>query len=203
MAVGVSVSVEYAANILWIVWYASWIAAVAWSAKTKVQMRTDMFGLHRSLLAFGAVLLFIPSDGGDLFGVASSAWLTQKLWHEPDWVAWSLFALVALGFGFCWWARVHLGRLWSGYVTLKEGHYLVDTGPYGLVRHPIYSGIIFSALATAILRASPAGFFGAILIVAGVSMTAKIEERFLREQLGAEPYDAYSRRVAMLVPLLR
>src|ERR1700722_11524882 len=160
-------SAEYAANVLWIVWYATWIAAVAWSAKTKVQMRTDMFGLHRALLSLGAVLLFIPSGPGALFGVNSIAWLTQKLWHEPDWAAWTLFALVAVGFGFCWGARVHLGRLWSGYVTLKEGHRVVDTGPYGLVRHPIYSGIIFAALATACLRASPAGFFGVALIAAG------------------------------------
>ena len=96
-----------------------------------------------------------------------------------------------------------MGRLWSGYVTLKEGHRVVDTGPYALVRHPIYSGITFAALATAALRASPAGFFGIALIAVGLAMTAKIEERFLREQLGLESYDAYSRRVAMLVPLIR
>jgi protein-S-isoprenylcysteine O-methyltransferase Ste14 len=196
-------SAEYAANILWIVWYATWIAAVAWSAKTKVQMRTDMVGLHRVLLGIGAVMLFVPSDAGNLFGIASSAWLTQKLWREPDWAAWSLFGLVAVGFGFCWWARVHLGRLWSGYVTLKEGHRVIDTGPYALVRHPIYSGIIFAALATAALRASAAGLIGVVLIALGVAITAKIEERFLREQLGPESYDAYSRRVAMLVPLIR
>ena len=80
---------------------------------------------------------------------------------------------------------------------------MIDTGPYALVRHPIYSGVIFAALTTALVRASPAGLLGFVLLAVGFSMTAKIEERFLREQLGAEAYDAYSRRVGMLVPMLR
>ena len=135
-------SPELATNILWAVWYATWIAAVIWSAKTKTQMKTDMRGLHRFLFSLGLILLlFLPSgSGASVFGVAFAGWCTQRLWDEPVWVAWSLFALVAAGFGFCWWARLHLGRLWSGFVTLKERHHVVDAGPYGLVRHPIYSG---------------------------------------------------------------
>jgi protein-S-isoprenylcysteine O-methyltransferase Ste14 len=80
---------------------------------------------------------------------------------------------------------------------------VVDTGPYGLVRHPIYSGIIFAALVTALLRASPLAFVGFALFAVGFAMTAAIEERFLRQQLGVDAYDAYSRRVPMLVPGLR
>lgn len=51
-------------------------------------------------------------------------------------------AVMIAGFAFCWWARIHLGRLWSMRVTKKEGHHVVDTGPYGVVRHPIYTGIL-------------------------------------------------------------
>lgn len=194
-------SAETAVNVLWPTWYVTWLAAVVWSGKTKTQMKTDMGGLHRFLAMIGVFLLFVPaSSGGPIWGSALLGSLTGRLWHEPTWVAWSLFALAVAGFGFCWWARLHLGRLWSGFVTLKEGHHVVDTGPYALVRHPIYSGMMFAALATALMRASPSAFIGATLIVAGFSMTARIEEGFLREQLGAEAYDAYSRRVAMLVP---
>jgi protein-S-isoprenylcysteine O-methyltransferase Ste14 len=127
----------------------------------------------------------------------------RTFWNEPNWVAWGLFALVAASFGFCWWARRHLGRLWSGFVTLKEGHRVVDTGPYGLVRHPIYSGVMFAALATALIRASPMALAGFVLVVVGFAMTARIEEHFLREQLGAGAYDDYRRRVPMLVPSMR
>jgi len=108
--------------------------------------------------------------------------------------------LVIAGFGFCWWARLHLGRLWSLLVTLKEDHRIVDTGPYGLVRHPIYSGVMFAALMTALMKASPASLAGALLVCVGFAITAQVEERFLRDQLGAEAYDAYSRRVPMLIP---
>ena len=54
----------------------------------------------------------------------------------------ALFIVVLLGLGFTWWARIHLGRLWSSSVTRKAVHRVVDTGPYGIVRHPIYTGII-------------------------------------------------------------
>jgi protein-S-isoprenylcysteine O-methyltransferase Ste14 len=115
---------------------------------------------------------------------------------------WTFFALTIGAFAFCWWARAHLGRLWSGFVTLKEDHRVVDSGPYGLVRHPIYTGAMFAALMTALIRASPIALVGFCLFTLGFWMTARIEERFLRDQLGAGAYDDYARRVGMLVPKL-
>ena len=50
--------------------------------------------------------------------------------------------------------RIHLGRLWSGTITLKQDHRIIDSGPYGLVRHPIYTGLILSILATAAAQKS-------------------------------------------------
>ena len=188
-------------NVLWGVWYASWIAAAIWSARTKTQMKTDMSGLHRMASGIGALLLFSPSGLGNRASPGGVLHLAfGRLWPSNAVGGWTLFVLAALGFAFCWWARLHLGKLWSGFVTLKEGHRIVDTGPYRLVRHPIYSGVMFSALMTAIMRASPAAFIGAGLLTLGFSLTARIEEGFLRVQLGTEDYDAYSRRVGMLVP---
>jgi protein-S-isoprenylcysteine O-methyltransferase Ste14 len=88
-------------------------------------------------------------------------------------------------------------------VTLKEGHHIVDTGPYGLVRHPIYTGVMVAALATALITATPITLVGAMMVAIGFSMTARIEEGFLRRELGAETYDSYARRVGMLVPRLK
>ena len=179
---------------VWAIWYATWIAAVIFSARTKVQMGRDAAGVHRALASIGIVLLFVPD------GWASAGVLSRPLWIAPAGVAWGLLALVLAGFGFCWWARLHLGRLWSGFVTLKEDHHIVDTGPYALVRHPIYSGVMFSALMTALMKGSPASMAGCVLVCVGFAMTARVEEGFLRSQLGAEAYDAYSRRVPMLIP---
>lgn len=192
-------SAQVAVNILWAAWYVTWIGAVIWSGKTKTQLKTDMGGLHRYLSGIGVVLLFLPTARRDgphsLYDM-----LAGRLWRSSSGIDWSLFALTVAAFAFCWWARLHLGRLWSGFVTLKEDHRIVDTGPYGVVRHPIYSGVMFAALTTALLRATPAALVGFGLIAIGFSMTARIEERFLREQLGAEAYDDYSRRVGMLIP---
>ena len=91
-----------------------------------------------------------------------------------------MVGLAALGFAFCWWARLYLGRLWSGSVTRKEGHHIVDTGPYRLVRHPIYSGIILAALATAIERGTPVSFAGFAVMTLGWWIKARLEKRFLR-----------------------
>lgn len=194
---------ESALNALWAIWYVSWIAAAYWSARTTVQMKTDMGGWHRIASGFGAILLFWPhrvvnwAPGGGFFRFAF-----DRLWPSTVASGWVLFALAALGFAFCWWARLHLGKLWSGFVTLKEDHRIVDTGPYGLVRHPIYSGVMFAAVATASMRASPAAFAGAALIILGFSMTARIEEGFLRARLRPDAYDGYRRRVGMLLPRL-
>jgi protein-S-isoprenylcysteine O-methyltransferase Ste14 len=192
-------SAQLAVNILWPVWYATWIGAVIFSAKTKTQMRSDVDGMHRILAGLSIPLLFWASHPAKP-GQWVVALFTQRLWAETQAAQWVLFALVAACFAFCWWARVHLGKLWSGLVTIKEGHRIVDTGPYGLVRHPIYSGVMAAALFTALMRASPASFLGFILLTAGFSITARIEEGFLRQQLGAEAYDGYSRRVGMLLP---
>ena len=70
--------------------------------------------------------------------------------------------MVTAGLAFCWWARLHLGAMWSGTVTRKDDHHIVDTGPYGLVRHPIYTGLIFSALGQAMLvQGEPRGYMPA------------------------------------------
>ena len=185
-------SAETAVGWVWIIWYATWIAAVVFSARTKVQMRSDMSGWHRALASLGCLLLFAPTR---LAGT-----LAAPLWPESVAVQWSLVALTVGAFGFCWWARLHLGRLWSRFVTLKEGHRIVDTGPYGLVRHPIYAGVLAAALTTALLKASLLAGAGLALGAVGLWLTSRIEERFLREQLGPAAYDAYSRRVAMLIP---
>jgi protein-S-isoprenylcysteine O-methyltransferase Ste14 len=193
---------EPALNVLWAVWYASWIVAAAWAGRTKTQMKTDMGGLHRYISAIGVLLLFAPLGRLAKFGPIASV-AVGRLWPSSEVLGWVLFTLAAAGFVFCWWARLHLGKLWSGFVTLKEDHRIVDTGPYALVRHPIYSGLMVAALMTGLMRANPAALVGAVLIVLGFSMTARIEEGFLRAQLGPDTYEGYRRRVGMLVPGIR
>jgi protein-S-isoprenylcysteine O-methyltransferase Ste14 len=189
-------SAQVAVNVAWAVWYFTWLAAVVFSGRTQVQMKTDAQGWHRMASGIGAVLIFLPSVQGPELWKAP----LHRLWPLSPALDWSLFAAVVAAFAFCWWARLHLGRLWSGFVTLKEDHRIVDTGPYSLVRHPIYTGVIAAGIATAFARATPLAFAGAAFLAWGFALTARIEEGFLSDQLGAEAYGAYRRRVGMLVP---
>jgi protein-S-isoprenylcysteine O-methyltransferase Ste14 len=180
---------------VWAVWWLSWMAAAAWSdrAASKPPWRQQI--VYRLCAAAGVVLLF----GAYSHDVRSEA----VLWRTPAPIAWGLVAIAAAGFAFTWWARIHLGRLWSPNVGRKAAHRVVDTGPYGIVRHPIYTGITLASIATAALRGTAAAWLGVGVMTLGWYVKARLEEQFLREQLGADAYGAYARRVPMLVPFLR
>jgi protein-S-isoprenylcysteine O-methyltransferase Ste14 len=190
--------------IPWVVWALSWTVAAGWADRTVAGAGVTRQAVYRVFTTGGFVfLLFAIVDGGQPpRGVVALGldFLYQRLWTLPPAAEWAMVGLATLGFVFCWWARLHLGRLWSGRITRKEGHRVVDTGPYGLVRHPIYTGILFAALATLALKGTVHAVIGTVLLILGYWMKARLEERFLREQLGAADYDAYAARVPMLVP---
>ncbi|HMD33610.1 MAG TPA: isoprenylcysteine carboxylmethyltransferase family protein [Vicinamibacterales bacterium] len=182
---------EAAIRAIWLAWWASWLAAAAWSDRAVKRPATQNQITYRLLAALGTVLLF-----GFLRGNVDE----MPLWRTPTALAWTLAAVVVAGLLFTWWARIHLGRLWSSSVTRKADHHVVDTGPYGIVRHPIYTGIILASCATAAMRGTALAWLGACVMTVGWVIKARLEEAFLREQLGEEAYGEYSRRVPMLVP---
>lgn len=176
---------------LWVVFAVSWLAAAGWSTKTErsVGMKGEL--AYRIVLIVGAIVLFPSAHGyrGPL-----------RLWLVTLAGAWLCVTLIALGFGFSWWARIHLGRLWSGWITRKAGHRVVNTGPYGIVRHPIYTGILLAVYATAAAKGTIPGVLGALIITVGLWMKARLEEGWLRKELDPGAYDDYRRNVPMLVP---
>jgi protein-S-isoprenylcysteine O-methyltransferase Ste14 len=86
-------------------------------------------------------------------------------------------------------------------VTIKLGHELITTGPYGLVRHPIYTGILTGFLGTAIALSQVRGFIGFVLVLLGFWTKLRMEEQWMRSQFG-ETYATYAHRTAALVPYL-
>jgi protein-S-isoprenylcysteine O-methyltransferase Ste14 len=109
-------------------------------------------------------------------------------------------ALEALGFAFTWWARVTLGAYWSGDVSRKADHRIIDTGPYRIVRHPIYTGLLLATYATAAQIAAPTTLAGIALVTLALWIKARLEERFLVQELGEAAYEPYRRRTPMLAP---
>ncbi len=183
---------EVALRILWFVWWITWLAAAAWSDRAVKRPPRRSQIIYRLLAAAGAILLF------GLYRHDPRA--EGLMWQTPLAIAWAMVAIAGTGLLFTWWARIHLGRLWSSSVGRKADHRVVDTGPYGLVRHPIYSGITLASIATAALRGTAAAWLGAAVMTLGWYVKARMEEGFLRDELGADAYDAYARRVPMLIP---
>jgi protein-S-isoprenylcysteine O-methyltransferase Ste14 len=181
-------------RISWIVWLISWFAAAAWSERTVRRPAVRREVLYRVLTLAGAMFMFGFNPDGER--------ADTPLWPVASIIGWLLACLVICGFLFTWWARIHLGQLWSSSVTRKEHHHVVDSGPYAIVRHPIYTGLLLAIIATVLVRATIITLTGSALIAAGIYVKARVEEEFLRQQLG-ESYDAYARRVPMLVPFLR
>ena len=177
----------------WVVWALSWLLAAAWSKPTAARASYAQQFPDRLVTLLGFVFLL---------GVARPLRFAP-LWTLSEAAAWLCFAVVVAGIAFAWWARLHLGSFWSGTVQAKEGHRVVDTGPYAIVRHPIYTGMYLVASATAIARGSGDALLGAALIIVGFWMKARLEERFLAQELGEAAYAGYRARVPMLVPFLR
>jgi protein-S-isoprenylcysteine O-methyltransferase Ste14 len=108
--------------------------------------------------------------------------------------------LVAAGLGLSVRARQHLVRNWSGTVQVKQDHQLICTGPYRLVRHPIYTGILLAFLGNAVVVGHWCGIL-AVLIAFGSFWRLTVEERFMRETFGSA-YEEYRGRTAALIPYL-
>jgi len=121
------------------------------------------------------------------------------LWLTSPALGWTMIGVTVAGIAFAWWARIVMGKLWSGGIEVKDGHQVVETGPFALARHPIYTGLLTAAIAAAIIRATPWALVGAALFALGFILKAKVEERFLEAELGG--YDSYRKRVRMIVPL--
>ena len=109
--------------------------------------------------------------------------------------------LCVAGLAFALWARVTLGRNWSGVVTLKEGHELVERGPYRFVRHPIYTGMLIMFFAAALVQSNLSGFVSVLLMFASFCIKLEREETLMLRQF-PERYAAYQQRVKRIIPFV-
>ncbi|MGA2372136.1 MAG: isoprenylcysteine carboxylmethyltransferase family protein [Candidatus Korobacteraceae bacterium] len=127
--------------------------------------------------------------------------LNERFLPLGIWCFWSGAAITAGGLLFSVWARRHLGKNWSQAVTLKEDHELITTGPYALVRHPIYTGLLLGFIGCAVARGEWRGLIAVALVFVALWRKLRLEEKWMRAQFGAS-YESYSRHVAALVPYI-
>ena len=180
--------------LIWLAWVVSWVVAAFWSGRTKTHVPTWDSWIYRLPILLGAI--FLMPLTARILGAG-------PLYDLGNWGTYLLALVTVFGISFTWWARIHLGRFWSNAITHKEDHRIIDTGPYGMVRHPIYTGLIIAILATGIAVGTWTALLGALFICFGEWQKARMEEGFLSVELGQEAYRSYRRRVPMIVPFLR
>lgn len=110
--------------------------------------------------------------------------------------------LCFVGLSFAVWARVLLGNNWSGRISVKEDHKFITKGPYAIVRHPIYGGILLAYLGTAVTAVHVRGYIAVLLMLTGMIIKLRREERFILEKLDRK-YESYYCRVRYrLIPFI-
>lgn len=179
--------------VVWIVFYVYWrIRAFNTKTTQRIEpiasrvLRILIFAIAIALLSFSRIPL---------------SWLYLKLWQTGFWLFWLGAGVTVAGLLFAVWARQYIGRNWSASVTIKQDHELITGGPYAVVRHPIYTGILTGFLGMAIAIGEVRGLIVCALILLAFWFKLRMEEQWMRAQFG-EVYVDYARETAALVPYL-
>lgn len=183
-------------DVLWAGWLGYWLLR---ARDNKATVRREAVGarLRRVMvMVAAAILLIAPVTPGSTAGP-----LAARFMDDSATLAWAGCALLATGLAFAIWARVHLGRNWSGRITIKQDHELIRSGPYALVRHPIYTGLLLAFAGTALASGTWASLLATALITGMLWSKIRLEERWMQEVFGGQ-YTQYRHDVRALIPFV-
>jgi protein-S-isoprenylcysteine O-methyltransferase Ste14 len=181
----------HACSNLWLVFFVFWMLAALRikRAVERVDWRRQLF--YGVPMALGYYFMFAM----DL----DIPWLNKRILpHSPE-LTIAAIAITAAGLAFAVWARLYLGRNWSSAPTIKEHHQLIRSGPYRLVRHPIYTGILLAMVGTFLVNGKVRGALGVVLVWIAWTIKSRMEEEFMVRTFGAE-YEEYRRTTGALFP---
>ena len=147
--------------------------------------------MHVAYMAFGFILLYAEDPR---FGVLNRRFLPRR-----EWIAMLGALLTVAGVAFAIWARRHIGRNWSGQVTIRKEHELIRTGPYAHIRHPIYTGILLALAGTTLAIGEYRAVVAFAVIAIGFVVKARREESFLATQFGPA-FDEHRRQTGFFLP---
>ena len=178
---------------LWLLWAIYWIIASRNSKATRCE--ESVLSRIGHLLPLFLAIAMLWADTLPL------PWLLQPLFLRSWTSFYSGAVIVAAGLAISVWARIYLAGNWSGTVTLKHDHELIQSGPYRLARHPIYTGLLLAFIGSALARDEVRGVLA--VVIAGLALWRKLrlEEKWMVQEFG-DVYRVYCRRTKALVPFL-
>jgi protein-S-isoprenylcysteine O-methyltransferase Ste14 len=178
----------WVSGAVWVLFSIYWEIAAKNAAREKSSESSASRGLHVFMANAALLLLFVPVPG-----------LTRRYLPAPQ-----VFVPVGLTILGCAlllaiWARRHLGRNWSGRITIKVDHELVRSGPYRFVRHPIYTALLAMYAGTALVSGEWHALLGFALAAFAYWRKIRMEEANLAVAFGAAWGD-YRRSTWSLLP---
>lgn len=177
-------------------WYTLLAVWLVGAFTAKIQARTQPLGprlLHSFVLLVAFFLIFTSAF--------DSGFLPRRFVTPSVAIAGTGMALTVLGIAFAIWARFFLGTNWSAAPAVKEGHHLVRSGPYAIVRHPIYSGLLLAMLGTSLSIGKWRCLLGLAIVSVAWHVKSRTEERYMEEEFNGE-YVRYRREVKGLIPFV-
>jgi protein-S-isoprenylcysteine O-methyltransferase Ste14 len=177
----------------WIVFAVYWLAAALRTNRAKKREPAGEWLLRFVLMGSAFILL---SQADPRWGRLNDRFIP----HIP-WVRGLGAALACLGIAFAIWARSHIGRYWSGSVSLRAEHQLIRTGPYSRIRHPIYTGILVAIAGTVLAIGRYRGLVAFAIILVGYIWKSKREEKLLASEFGPA-FEEHKRLTGFFLPRL-
>jgi protein-S-isoprenylcysteine O-methyltransferase len=181
------------AGFLWMALVLVWLVSALRTKRTIQRQSSASQLLYTAILVVGVYLIFAKGTG--------IPWLDRQLVLVGIPITLVGLVTVLMGVVFSIWARVMLGGNWSNSVTVKEDHTLVRRGPYRIVRHPIYSGILLGMIGSALQRGEIRSFVGIVICGLSFWLKTRAEEQFMVQRFGEE-YLQYCHQVKALAPFI-
>jgi protein-S-isoprenylcysteine O-methyltransferase Ste14 len=173
---------------LWLAFIVYWSKEAANASAIRRAESARSRALHNGLMNLSLLLLFLRLPG-----------LTGRWLPATAAVIGAGLAVHAASFALAAWARRHLGRHWSYAVAEKEGHELVRSGPYRVIRHPIYSAMIGMTIGTALVSGETHALLATVILGGAYARKILLEERNLAQVFGAD-WMEYRTKSWALVP---
>jgi protein-S-isoprenylcysteine O-methyltransferase Ste14 len=179
-------AIEITFAVGWAAFWLYWLVAAFSMKRGRVPWSREL-GIRAVIVLIVIVLIRIGAFRGG--GLSTDPWRAVLG-----------LGLFVVGLGFAIWARIHIGRNWGTPMTQKQDPELVTTGPYRLVRHPIYAGILVAGVGTAVALS---WLWLTAVLLTGIYFvySATVEERYLSQQF-RDVFAAYKSSTKMLVPFV-